>query len=295
MTRIGCNVCGQWIAKGTGHEGPEPDFADRHAHIEYEGWLASLPAEAGGFKWTCEGCWDAAQRRESASHALEGILGVTEPESAAGRILEALIEFDPMRHEFRGGITAEAHGQVTGRAWAHVTDDERDRLREAYADLIASRMPRASAWGGCGMCGRDVALGDWWEAPGSLRWPDGGTVAFCDHCAKVWLRRGQPTFVDDLRRVGVEAATGWPVPLGSDAPADFRLFCESRAADPVGLPSPWSWSPELFAYIESVWEALPGYAPQDRREEFDRRHDDRRRERAALHRQERERQEATAW
>jgi hypothetical protein len=120
-------------------------------------------------------------------------------------------------------------------------------------------------------------------------------VAFCATCAAVWDKRGGPTFIDDLRRVGVEAATGWPVPLGDSAPDNFRLFAESRAADAAGLDEPWSWSEGLREYIERVWTWHPDHAPAERRHEFEDRHRRALADEAARRRADRERESAAAW
>jgi hypothetical protein len=296
LPRVLCQVCGGWAHQGEGTRDPEPAFMDVHARQERAHWLAGLPDNVDGWRRVCGGCAGTTAAGQMARVTLSDLIGVTDvSEADAQRVLNALVTFDPVGMTFRGGISAEAHEQATGTPWGHVAEDERERLREAYADLVASRMPRPSSWGACGACGRAAAVGEWWQAPSTVHWPNGSPVAFCASCAAVWRRRGEPSDLDDLHRVGVEAATGRPVPLGSVAPESFRLFCESRAADSAGLGEPWSWSAELRAYIESVWESEPDYAPEGRRDEFDRRHDERERERAAYYRQERERRASSTW
>jgi hypothetical protein len=195
----------------------------------------------------CGTCVHAESDGHAARVALAALIGATDvTESDAHRLLQSLVEFDSHRQEFRGGITAEAHGHATGQPWQHVTDDERDRLAEAYGDLIASRMPRASSWGGCGMCGRDKAMGDWWQAPATLHWPDGGDRGILRPLPTVWVRRGEPSNLDDLRRVGVK-----PRPPGrcrsGVGTADSACSASLVAADSAGLPSRGrgrpSWSP----------------------------------------------------
>lgn len=295
LPRAICRVCGGWASKGRGECRPQPEFVDARTQAQRDAALSALPAEVHGWRRTCAACVEADESGSLARtmlFAAIGLDGVTEREATT--ILAGLVSFDPRIQAFRG-LSAESHGAGSGKPWGHVTDAERECLRRLHADLIAARMPRPSSWGGCGMCGIAAALGEWWEAPSTLHWPDGAPVALCASCAVVWQRRGSPSDINDLRRVGVESATGWPVPLGNEAPSSFRLFCESRAADAAGLAAPWSWSAGLIAYIESVWESQPNLAPEGRRSEFQQRQDERYRERAALYRQQRERREESTW
>lgn len=85
------------------------------------------------------------------------------------------------------------------------------------------------------------------------------------------------------------------MPLGNSAPANFRVFAESRAADPAGLPEPWSWSDGLAAFIANVWTWHPEHAPEDRRDEFEERRRDAHTAMTAEVHAEQTRQEANAW
>jgi hypothetical protein len=295
-----CRICGAPIPEGEGRTDPEPDFLSSMEHSSRKHWLTTLPDGADGWRHTCQTCANAESERRAEAAAILAVCGIDVPASDARLILSEFSEWDGQSMTFRSSFpTAENVGRVGRKPWSHVTDAERDHVERtvlrALSELDARRSPSPSSWGGCGMCGVAQALGDWWEAPDYLRWPDGSRAAFCASCGVVWQRRGTPTAVEDVRKVAVEAATGWAVPLGVVIPESFRLFAESRAADPAGLPEPWSWSPELVAYVESVWESRPEFAPEDRREEFQRREHERRRERANFFAQEREAERARGW
>ncbi|MCP2636762.1 hypothetical protein K0817_009315 [Microbacterium sp. HD4P20] len=296
LPRAKCRVCGGWARKGEGERTREPEFADARDKADHAYWLSRQPGDVDGWRRTCAMCARAEAEKRAASTILLAVVGSHDlKEHEASRVIGVLRNRDPDGPGFVGGVTAEANGRATGTPWDHVSDADRGRLREAWATLIAARSPRPSQWGGCGMCGRAEAVGDWWRAPDTLRWPDGSRTAFCAACAAVWDRRGGPSHIDDLRRVGVEAATGWPVPLGNSAPPLFRLFAESRSADPAGLTESWSWSDGLRQYIEEVWTRHPAYAPEHRREGFEQR---RRVEFAAMTAEassEKIRQEAATW
>ncbi|MFD4957385.1 hypothetical protein [Microbacterium sp. NPDC058389] len=255
---------------------------------------ANLAAEFDDWRRECGVCAVAREEGRLARFMLGSLVGPHDlNESAASALLANLVTYT--RGEFVGGVTSKAHGVATGKPWRHLTDADESRVRKAWADAIADSLPNTSERGACGMCGRSRALGDWYDAPHTLTWPDGSRVAFCASCAGTWDRLGGPTFIDDLRRVGVEAATGSPVSLGDSAPDNFRLFAESKAADPAGLEEPWSWSEGLTAFIEKVWTWQPDCAPADRHDEFVQRRRDAYAAMAAQARETEARQDALAW
>jgi len=289
-------MCGGWAAAGTGTREDEPDMSllGNDARSNRLWWEKQIPTDADRWPRDCHRCATAKNDGQYFSAVLAALIGpehgVTEADARA--LVSVLNRVDGMRFL---NVTAQSHNTATGTPWAHVSDADRDLVLSAYGKLIASRMRSISAWGACGMCGRNEQVGRWIEGPPSLTWPNGDRVAFCETCAHVWDVRGLPTFIDDLRRVGVEAASGVPISLGMSAPDEFRPFCESRAADPAGLDQPWSWSDKLTEFIESRWIGHPEAAPADRREEFTRR---RRASFAApfeAARREREAREASTW
>jgi hypothetical protein len=107
--------------------------------------------------------------------------------------------------------------------------------------------------------------------------------------------RGEPHDVFGIRRVAVEAATGWPVPLGEEAPQPFRACYEHRDANPEGRAEPWSYSEGITAHREAVWESNPDLASEERRAEFAARREHRHAEMAAEQMRQREEREALAW
>lgn len=290
-----CNTCGRWTTEDEGHTTPPTEFVDTRARSEYEYEQSQMDPAKGGWKITCPTCWNARESRQDAAVALSGILGVNEPQEVAQRVLHTLVTFDPTTMTFTGGVSAQGNDNATGKAWGHVTVDMRERLNAAYGEIVATSLPQTCTLGACGMCGRSSQVGPWHEGPDSLRWPDGSPTPLCDICNVVWEMRGSPYDIEDVRKVGVEIASGIPVGLGLSVPADLRLFAESKAADKAGTDEPWTYSAAMTEYIEGRWTQQPHMAPEDRREDYRQRHAELVREREEKYRQAQQEKTLTAW
>jgi hypothetical protein len=290
-----CRSCGGRVAAGEGERLETPAFADAHSRGEYDFWLKRLPADVDGWRRLCRICALSRSRRSTASDALAVLTGIRTTERVASEVLSTLVDYDHASEEFVGGFDAEGAKIATGKRWGHVSAEDRARLSAAYAEIAARSLPGTCAWGACGLCGRSEAVGAWVEGPKTLTWPDGSRAPVCPVCVPTWSKRGEPSDITELRRVGVECATGWPVALGVNVPRTFRLFAESAQANRSGLAEPWSWSDGLRGYIESVWTFHPEHAPSGRRAEFEDRRAAERNARELEFRQRRDREEAAAW
>ncbi|MFJ6652819.1 hypothetical protein ACIQLJ_08500 [Microbacterium sp. NPDC091313] len=296
LPRAICRICGGWAATGTGERSEPSPWEDARQRQEREVMAERMPADVDGWRRTCVTC-AAVNAADLASYLLRGALDIDADSTDATRTLRDLATWNPtaMRFESPFRLAEEADAR-SGERWGHFSPAERGALRSRVLGLLASyrreREPGPSVQGGCALCGRRQAL-IWHASP--LQWQDGSPAPLCRDCNTVWEARGQPHDIAGIRRVAVEAATGWPVPLGAEAPAAFRAFFEHRAADPEGRDEPWAYSDGLAAYREQVWEAYPECAPEDRRAEFTQRRAQRYAEMAAEQMRQREKQDADAW
>ncbi|CAH0207201.1 hypothetical protein SRABI121_02633 [Microbacterium sp. Bi121] len=192
---------------------------------------------------------------------------VTEAEAKRAIVVAAL----PYAERVLEPASADEIKRATGKPWKHVRDEDRDVLRDVLSDVQKQTRPTMSERGGCGMCAVSVSVG-WTDAPSSLRWPDGSPTAMCSRCAATWRRRGEPPKIDRLRTLGVECSTGYSS-LGYEAPADFRLYAETKNPDHAGSAEPWAYALGLVAFIEETWTDDPRLAPEHRRAEFEQRRD----------------------
>ncbi|MFT4234308.1 MAG: hypothetical protein QM607_04810, partial [Microbacterium sp.] len=184
--------------------------------------------------------------------------------------------------------------KATGKPWRHVTEAHRQALKDALAAIYAQTRPSASQAGGCGFCGIDTSVG-WVEAPRALREAAGRRAEVCSACAAhLSIRLGHDrerwsaASLNRLRALGAELATGYANGPGWECD-DFRLAAEVTS-DPQSTV--WAYSPRLADWIDETWTRSPSLAPDELRDEYERKRDERIAQQRAA-----EEQEAalTAW
>ena len=287
-----CRICGGVAHKGEGRVDPPPTLVGARERADHEFQMRSVPPEVMEWRRVCGVCDRADREGTLGRMIIATVLGIALTEAEAARVAGSLVRWDAGGQDFAGGVTAVAHGQATGRAWAHLSDADIATMKAAVAAIAREGVPTVCNWGACGMCGIRYATG-WRES--SLTWPDGSHAPVCGHCAIVMDLRGWPSDTAGIRRVACEAATGVPIQLGAEAPPDFRYYAERRSADGNGHELAWDYSEGVTAWRESVWESYPECAPVDRRVEFENRHEQRDHERSMLYREEQESIAASGW
>lgn len=272
-----CKVCGTRIPAGEGDREAAPEFQSVGERQQHAHWLTTLPPEADAWRRRCATCSDAAHRGEAESAAISAILSKPINQVDAAAVVSALKLWryspstgEPTVLELQVPL-AETTGRHGRAPWSHVTPEERQRVADALARVLAERRPRRCEDGACGLCGVARAL-DWYES--SMRWANGSPAPVCGNCRPVYIARSRPRGGDDLGRVVVEIVSGRAVPLGESAHG-ARAFCESRNADKAGHPEPWTYALDQISDLKlTVWTRHPQYAPADMREAAEQWHRD---------------------
>jgi hypothetical protein len=154
--------------------------------------------------------------------------------------------------------------RLSGSAWSHVTDADRDALRQAVKQERAAVEPRRCRDGACAWCGRSHSLG-WQNSPET--WSDGSAAPLCRDCARVWDLRGNPEDRDGLRACALEAlsgATDW-----GSAGMGIRIFADLAGDDHTGHAEPWVYAPGALAVLrERARESWPLSLPEPLRGKY---------------------------
>lgn len=161
--------------------------------------------------------------------------------------------------------------ELSGRAWEHVTQDERERLVKATE--IAEREERLHTTahpcsdGACGFCGVVNAL-RWHASP--LQWRDGSAAPLCDSCNRTVRRRPATRDKFQLRALALEALAGVSGMALADAFGDrMRMFCELVEPGHHGTPNPWEIAEAAWGALrEEARIALPHTLPEPERSHY---------------------------
>ncbi|WP_314475151.1 hypothetical protein [uncultured Microbacterium sp.] len=188
---------------------------------------------------------------------------------------------------------AQTVGHGTGRPWAHLSTEQRERVQQVLREVIRNRQVGPCVQGACGLCGRRDSL-RWFEGYAFLTWPDGSPAPMCAECQGVADRRPAPQSVEELRVIGVECATGF-AQWGYTAPAAFRCYAEVKGSDGNGYAEPWDYGEGIREFRDQMWTDRPSLAPADRRDEYMRRAQERIAEQTRQIQARQEAAHAAAW
>lgn len=134
--------------------------------------------------------------------------------------------------------------------------------------------PAPDGAGPCGFCALSSAR-SWWPTP--MRWADGAPVLLCGQCRRAWRAAGEPgpRSIDRVRAAAYRAATGlsWLGMADSDDVQAFRAYFEVPGADREGRAEPWTYARALVELRDEVFTQWPWRAPEELRDEYQRRHD----------------------
>lgn len=254
-----CRVCGGWARAGEGTRSaevvPGPVATPVHPETFVMPPRVTAPADADDWRRECAACADATH-----AAVISGLLGGEVSVRDAARVVGALVEVSPEGFMTSAVPLAVNLNRATGKPWGHVSAEDRARVAQVLAEVVRERQIGPCTQGACGVCGRREHL-RWFEGPGFLRWPDGAPAPVCGECQKVIDRRPEPTTIEQLRVIAVEAATGFSQMLYS-APPEFRVYAESKDADGNGHAEPWTYSPGVIEFIGEMWTSHPGLAPE---------------------------------
>lgn len=261
-----CRVCGGWAKAGEGSRDPEPPRG-----------LVPLPAnpsrvvlvtpphapeDADGWRRACDICTGA-----TSGEIVGAVVGRTVDSRDAQKVIGRMHRFDENDFLVQEFPTAQTTGRGTGRPWAHLSTEDRERVQQVLREVIRDRQSGPCVQGACGLCGRRNSV-RWFEGYAFLTWPDGSPAPVCTECQEVVDRRPATQSIEQLRVIAVESATGFSQML-YEAPSDFRVYAESKDSDGNGYAEPWAYSPGVVAFREDMWEQRPYLAPADRRAEFE--------------------------
>lgn len=265
LPRATCRVCGGWAKAGEGTREPEPfkglvPIPSNPTRVTIV-TPSPAPEHADGWRRTCTTCATATPG-EIVSAVVGGVVDNADSDKVFAR-MRSFDDYDMLRQEFP---TAEVAGRGTGRPWGHLRTEDRGRVRQVLREVTDARRPGPSKWGACGLCGRRQSL-RWTEGPLFLRWPDGTRAPVCAECQQVVERRPESYPIEQLRVIGVEAATGFSQ-IYYTAPAEFRLYAETKDSDGNGYADAWDYGDGIRKFKEELWASRPYLAPEDRRDEF---------------------------
>lgn len=263
-----CAMCGGVVRAGRELVAGEPTIEDRR--VDAERTRHGLPA-LHGWQRRHEACISSAAivraitGRKVSDAVASAALGAANPLVSGG---------DPFAVPIYADLRSTHVDNLTGwkgKAWAHLTDDDRKRLSELVDEKAREQRlrdaPHGCLDGACGFCG--VALSRAWHIV-PLKWSDGTPAPACAACSAVVTRRPQTTDMRKLRAIGIEALSGASgAGLADYLGDDMRLFCEVAQDDHSGTAEPWTFAPEALADVrEAARMALPGSLPEPLRTEY---------------------------
>lgn len=252
LPRAICAACGGVVGAGQGVSLPRPSWGAYGAQEDDDRQRQGLPLIA---EWS---------RRHDACATTPGIVQqIVGGEVSAEIASDALSEASRARgreilaqHRYADEVAAtRAYRQPKPRAWAHLDDADRARLRRAVDRARAEVEPRRCSAGACAWCGCSHSIG-WRTSPET--WSDGTAAPLCATCAAVWDRRTAPTDREGLRAAALEAlsgAAGW-------TGLDLMTFSDVAGDDHAGQPIGWTYAPQPLAELRErarlTWPAGVG-------------------------------------
>lgn len=265
LPRSICNVCGGRARAGEGSREPEPftGLAPHPANPSRRVVISAphAPEDADGWRRTCAICVEA-----TAGEIVGAVVGHAVSDADARNVIGRMHRFDEADTLVQEFPTAQAMGHATGRPWAHLSAEQRERVQQVLREVTRDRQIGPCVQGACGVCGRRSSR-RWFAAPAFLRWPDGDAAPVCAECQEVADRRPEPQSIEELRVIGVECATGF-AQWGYTAPPAFRLYAEAKDADGNGHAEPWDYGDGIREFREQMWTDRPSLAPADQRDEY---------------------------
>lgn len=291
LPRATCRWCGGTARAGEGTRAAAPLVGVAfNVHGERVFYPATpAPADADDWRRECATCATA-----TVGELLSGLLREPVTDEDAHAVTARMFWRDANGIEHDEIAWARVVGHGTGRRFGHVTDDHRAHVRDILRQVREERLPAPSAWGACGWCGVRYSH-SWHEGPPTMRWTDGTPAPLCDTCHEIWEQKAAPDDIDQLRILGVIAATGSHAYVWSHAPEPFRLYFETKDADGNGHEDPWDYGDGIRAFRDQVWTDRPDLAPADQRAHYRERYATAQAEQNAAHHAKQEAKLATIW